>query len=448
MNSFIKPLYFGLKFATHRQDMSWVKKDIVRMGPAYVKIGQFVATRTDVFPRYITDELTDLHDKVTPIEYDVVHQLLQREHATDLFETIEQTPLSTASIGQVHLATLKERPDVPVVFKIQKPNVRDEFDRDFDALDKGLRLLMWIAPKDRMIKDMYAIVEQSRYSVLQELDFENERRNLNTMRRAFEDQPLVRVPRVVGKWSTKKLLVMEYVPSRRVRTGDDMKALTKAIVLTGMKHGIIHGDLHPGNVGVCEKDRFVLFDCGSVIQFDPTLVKSLFSSFITRNHQTVTNVVLDSQLVVIDREPRGRMQLERAMEYLLSYLDDVDVRRFLARVQQDPLLGDSTLDFHIAPDMFLLSRTITLLEGTCKEYQPNFNYNDIIFSMVSDLEVVSSYIDLDILIQRGVSDWTRVSQRSDVEDPRAEEPLQPPANSTDAWLIRFMMLAWCLEMIL
>jgi predicted unusual protein kinase regulating ubiquinone biosynthesis (AarF/ABC1/UbiB family) len=413
-HAFVKPLYFGLKLARHyrSRDVTWMKRDIIRMGPAYVKIGQFVAARTDVFPKYITDELSDLHDNVTPIEYDIVHQLLMRENALDLFETVEQTPLSTASIGQVHIATLKEHPDVPVVLKIQKPNVREEFERDFEALDKGIRFLLFIAPRYRVLKDMYAIVEQSKRSVFQELDFENERQNLNTMRRAFENTGTnVRVPRVVGRMCTKRLLVMEYVPARRIRKGDDMSALTKAIVVTGMKHGIIHGDLHPGNVGVCSEESFVLFDCGAVIQFEPALVKALFSSFITKNSRTILNVVLTNKLVYIDREPRGRIQLERAIEYVLSYLDDVDIQRFFTQIKTDPLLGNSQLDFHIDPDMFLLSRTITLLEGTCKEYQEQFTYNDVLFSMISDLNVLSQYIDVDVIIQRGLIDLLQQTNR-------------------------------------
>jgi predicted unusual protein kinase regulating ubiquinone biosynthesis (AarF/ABC1/UbiB family) len=389
-----------------------MKRDIIRMGPAYVKIGQFVAARTDVFPKYVTDELSDLHDNVTPIEYDIVHQLLMRENALDLFETVERTPLSTASIGQVHIATLKEHPDVPVVLKIQKPNVREEFERDFEALEKGIRFLLFIAPRYRVLKDMYAIVEQSKHSVFQELDFENERQNLNTMRRAFENTGTnVRVPRVVGRMCTKRLLVMEYVPARRIRKGDDMSALTKAIVVTGMKHGIIHGDLHPGNVGVCSEESFVLFDCGAVIQFEPALVKALFSSFITKNSRTILNVVLTNKLVYIDREPRGRIQLERAIEYVLSYLDDVDIQRFFTQIKTDPLLGNSQLDFHIDPDMFLLSRTITLLEGTCKEYHEQFTYNDVLFSMISDLNVLSQYIDVDVIIQRGLIDLLQQTNR-------------------------------------
>ena len=437
--AFVKPLYFGLKFAYHynTRELSWMKKDIVRMGPAYVKIGQFVATRTDVFPRYVTEELSDLYDNTTPVEYDIVHQLLIRENAADIFETIDTIPLSTASVGQVHRATLKTHPDVQVVFKIQKPNVREAFETDFDALDKGIRMLMSMAPGARVLKDMHDIVVQSRRSVFQELDFKNERQNLLRMRRAFENTN-VRVPRVIGAVSTSTLLVMEYVDARRVRVGDNMNELTKEVVIAGMKHGIVHGDLHPGNVGV-SGSQFVLFDCGAVIRFEPKLIKALFSCFISKNKDSIVKTLLSNNLVYIDQEPRGRAQLERAIEYVVMYVDEVDIKRFFSRIKSDPLLGQSRIDFRIDPDMLLLSRTISLLEGTCKEYQANFNYNDIIVSMLSDIDVLTQYIDVDAIIQRGLSDM--------FPNPTTVTDHSVPEQQPDT-MFKMVVLIWFIEILL
>lgn len=423
LNSFAKPVVFGSKLARHlcvgstRPHLSWMKTDIMKMGPAYIKIGQFVAAREDIFPEYITSELSELHDNVGPIGFELIKQTIEEEYKTDLhdlFLTVNNIALSAASIGQVHTATLVEYPNLPLVIKVQKPEVREQFQNDFVALQIIINALNTCFPKNQTYKDLYNIVVQCEQAVYKELDYTNEVNNLKQMRRVFRDTD-VTVPRVISKMSTNKVIVMEYVKSSKMNdTHVDKKdasiRLMKSTVMCGMKHGLIHGDLHPGNIGVLEKNRFVLYDCGLVVHIKPGVLREVFSAILSKNNERFIKALLDNKLVYIDEEPIGNIQLNRVVRYVMEYLDDVDIDIFFNKIQTDTLLNSGMMKFHIDPDMFLISRTMSLLEGTCKSVNPEFSYNDIIMEMVTDPELVAEYVDVEVILKKALLDIQKLTR--------------------------------------
>lgn len=415
LRSFAKPVVFGTKLArnlrNNKANFAWMRNDIMNMGPAYIKIGQFVATRDDIFPAYITTELSDLHDNVNPLDFGIIKQTIQNEYdenIEDIFLTINHIALSTASIGQVHLVTLVDYPTFPLVMKVQKPNVRAQFQEDFNALRILIDLLKKIFPENRTYNDFYNIVIQCEQAVQQELDYTNEINNLNQMRKAFKNSN-IRIPKVISSLSTHKIILMEYIQTSKLTTisADDQKEsalnLMKSIVLSGMKNGLIHGDLHPGNIGVLN-DKFVLYDCGLLIRLNPDILQDVFSSILSKNNQQFMDTLLDNKLVYIDDEPIGRKQLERVLFYVIEYIDDVDIGIFFRKLQKDPLLNTGVLKFHIDPDMFLISRTFSLLEGTCKSIDRDFSYNDLIFDMITDTEFVTGFVNSEALIGKALID--------------------------------------------
>jgi predicted unusual protein kinase regulating ubiquinone biosynthesis (AarF/ABC1/UbiB family) len=394
-----------------------MKTDIMKMGPAYIKIGQFVAAREDIFPEYITSELSELHDNVGPIGFELIKQTIEEEYKTDLhdlFLTVNNIALSAASIGQVHTATLVEYPNLPLVIKVQKPEVREQFQNDFVALQIIINALNTCFPKNQTYKDLYNIVVQCEQAVYKELDYTNEVNNLKQMRRVFRDTD-VTVPRVISKMSTNKVIVMEYVKSSKMNdTHVDKKdasiRLMKSTVMCGMKHGLIHGDLHPGNIGVLEKNRFVLYDCGLVVHIKPGVLREVFSAILSKNNERFIKALLDNKLVYIDEEPIGNIQLNRVVRYVMEYLDDVDIDIFFNKIQTDTLLNSGMMKFHIDPDMFLISRTMSLLEGTCKSVNPEFSYNDIIMEMVTDPELVAEYVDVEVILKKALLDIQKLTR--------------------------------------
>ena len=398
MECYLKPLLFGLKCLRYKdhKNAAWMKRDLTRMGPAYIKMGQFVGSRTDVFPKYITDELSDLHDNVSPVPFQDIQFMLQ-----DIELDIESSPISSASIGQVYRAKLQNNPKAPpLVVKVKKPKVSEQVHEDLEALSNTVNVFKTLFPQNKMVLDLYNIVIQCKRSVYQELDFLRERDNLKALHAAFENTNII-VPRVVSQSSSDNVLVMEYVESQKLQKNKtDTTEIVKEIVSVALKHGVIHGDLHAGNIGDLGDGRYVLYDSGSVIYVDPQMIKDLFTGIMSRNVDTVVEKLLEYKMVFIDKEPEGREQLNRAVFYVIDYISHVDIKRLMEQIKTDVVLNTNQFYFHIDPDLFLLSRTMSLLEGTCKCVNDQFSYNDVILDMVMDMDM-----DYTILLQRALTDF-------------------------------------------
>lgn len=410
MECYLKPLLFGLKCLRYkeRKNAAWMKRDLTRMGPAYIKMGQFVGSRTDIFPKYITDELSDLHDNVSPVPFEDIQFMLK-----DIELDIESSPMSSASIGQVYRAKMQNNPEAPpLVVKVQKPKVSEQIHEDLEALTNTVNVFKTLFPENKMVLDMYNIVVQCKRSVYQELDFVRERDNLKALRAAFENTSIT-VPRVVSQMSSENILVMEYVESQKLQKNKtDTTEIVKEIVSAALKHGVIHGDLHAGNIGDLGDGRYVLYDSGSVIYVDPQMINDLFTGIMSQNVDTVVEKLLEYKLVFIDKEPEGREQLSRAVFYVIDYINHVDIKRLMEQIKADAVLNTKQFYFHIDPDLFLLSRTLSLLEGTCKSVNDQFSYNDVILDMVMDM-------DFTILLQRALTDFQRLTR------PALAQPLAP-----------------------
>lgn len=413
MECYLKPLLFGLKCVRYRdrKNAAWMKRDLTRMGPAYIKMGQFVGSRTDVFPKYITEELSDLHDNVAPVPFEDIQFMLR-----DIDLDIDSSPMSSASIGQVYRAKLKKDPTAPpLVVKVQKPNVSEQVHEDLEALTNTVIVFKTLFPENKMIIDLYNIVFQCKRSLYQELDFVREKDNLKALRAAFADTSIT-VPRVVSQMSSENILVMEYVESQKLQKNKtDTTEIVKEIVSAALKHGVIHGDLHAGNIGDLGDGRYVLYDSGSVIYVDPRMINDLFTGIMSQNVDAVVEKLLEYKMVFIDKDPEGREQLNRAVFYVMDYINHVDIQRFMEQIKADVVLNTNQFYFHIDPDLFLLSRTLSLLEGTCKSVNDRFSYNDVILDLMMDM-------DFTILLQRAVTDFQRLTK------PTAAPMLPMPPN--------------------
>ena len=215
-----RPLVFGVRLASRwnrhdvRQNSRWIKTQLIHMGPAYVKMGQLVASRGDLFPEDVVDELSSLRDDVPPSPFADIKEMVESElnaPIEELFVDFSPESLSSASIGQIHIATLKRYPDTPLAVKVQRPNISNEFKSDMDSILLFMGFATFIMPNNKELNDLYNVLTQSRRFIEDELDFCRERENISSMRAAFKNDIHIVVPRVVKSISTKRVLVMEYV---------------------------------------------------------------------------------------------------------------------------------------------------------------------------------------------------------------------------------------------
>ncbi|HEX6836618.1 MAG TPA: AarF/UbiB family protein, partial [Polyangia bacterium] len=255
------------------------------LGPTFIKLGQLLATREDLFPPEVTRALAGLHSGVPPMKPRVVERLLRRALGDDFgraFSSIDPSPLAAASIGQVHRAVLRSPSDgiVHVVVKIQRPGLRRMVAADLALMRLFAGVLSQAIPEIGAM-DPVSLLDAFERSITGELDFTREAANAARLSALLDGAPEVRVPRIVTSLVRPTVLVMEEVHGKKLSALDEpaqkaaRAALLRAFSRQILDHGVFHADPHPGNVLVEPDGRLVLIDLGAVERVDEKLRSSL-----------------------------------------------------------------------------------------------------------------------------------------------------------------------------
>jgi ubiquinone biosynthesis protein len=241
------------------------RKRLVELGPAYVKLGQVLSTRPDLLPPPYIAELERLQDDVGPIPLADVEQTIESElHArlSKLFASFDETPLGTASLGQVHAAELRD--GRLVVVKVQRPNIREQLSDDVDFFRQLASFMSEHTAAGTRV-DMLGVVQQLEQALADELDYRIEARNAATFRRALAEFPRILVPRVIEGYTTERVLTTERVHGHKisdvsplVRIEHDFHPVADELTRAYLKQitidGHFHADPHPGNMFVVLPD--------------------------------------------------------------------------------------------------------------------------------------------------------------------------------------------------
>ncbi len=237
------------------------RKKLVELGPAYIKLGQVLSTRPDLLPEAFVRELDRLQDDVGQISFDDVEQTIQEEFGariSKLFGSFDAEPIGTASLGQVHAATLRDGRDV--VVKIQRPGIREQLIDDVAFFREIAAFLTSHTEAGRKI-DMVGVIQQLERALSDELDYRIEARNAANFRRALAEFPRLLVPRIIEAYTSQRVLTMERIRGIKIdavprisrveydftKVADEFaKAYLKQIAIDGH----FHADPHPGNVFV------------------------------------------------------------------------------------------------------------------------------------------------------------------------------------------------------
>jgi ubiquinone biosynthesis protein len=237
------------------------RKRLVELGPAFVKLGQVLSTRPDLLPEPYIEELESLQDDVGPIPFDDVVQTIESElggRLSKLFDSFDEEPIGTASLGQVHAATLRN--DRSVVVKVQRPRIRAQLADDVEFFQELAGFLSEHTEAGARI-DLVGIIQQLERALADELDYRVEARNAAAFRRSLAEFPRILVPRVIEAYSTQKVLTTERVRGVKIdsvspltRIEHDFAPLADELTRAYLKQitvdGHFHADPHPGNVFV------------------------------------------------------------------------------------------------------------------------------------------------------------------------------------------------------
>src|SRR4051812_15547950 len=260
--------------------------DLEAMGPTYVKLGQILAGRPDLLPEAYRMALERLQDRVKPFPYEDVERIVETElgaRISKAFSRFDREPIAAASLGQVHYAELRD--GRKIVVKVQRPGIRQQINEDFDVLESIAGTL----DDHTKVGERYrfaTVIEEFRISIQNELNYEREAQNMIALGRNLADFESIQVPQPINDYSTRSILVMEFITGRKItkfsplsrldlKGGPLCEELFKAYLQQVLVDGIFHADPHPGNVFVTDEGRVALLDVGMVGHTSPVMQEKL-----------------------------------------------------------------------------------------------------------------------------------------------------------------------------
>ncbi len=261
-------------------------EDLKDMGPTYIKLGQLLSTRPDLLPDEYLEALATLQDDVSPVPFDEVQSIIEKELGTKIskaFNSFDEKPLASASIGQVHRAEL--RSGKPVAVKVQRPGIAKRFLDDLDTLDE----LTALAVKHLEAAKTYALDEvfaELRRILINELDYKKEAQNLIKLKKNLAQYEHLIIPEPILDYSSTKVLTMEFVGGKKITSlsplrqmendfSEHVEELVEAYLQQIINDGFAHADPHPGNIKFTDDNKIALIDLGMVARFSPQLQENL-----------------------------------------------------------------------------------------------------------------------------------------------------------------------------
>lgn len=392
-----------------------IKNDIVHMGPVYVKIGQIVSTRTDIFPDYLTDVFCDLQNDVESMGYDDVKTIFRSQFNDDIdahFSYFSEEPIAAASIGQVHVGRLKNKYNTQVAVKILRANIKDTFKTELLTIINLLKFYCNFDMKNKNMADMLSILHELYNSVDSETDFNKELEHMMVFKKILSSNENIVVPRVYKPLSSSEVLTMEYVPSLKIteiQTTDNKllsTELMKSFVLMVLNDGYVHCDPHPGNLGLTKDGKIVLYDFGLVKKFDINIreyFRKIFMALMNRSSDELVEFMLSSRIIIAKESKGTNMEmltgyetilLERMIVYVFNYMNTLDIVELGNSINDDQYIDINDIPFEFDTQLVYLFKSFTTLEGVCKQLYPNFNYIDFV------TEIVFEFVDMDMIMDK------------------------------------------------
>ncbi len=398
-----------------------IYRAILELQGLYIKVGQLFSIMTNFLPDAFRGELEGLQDQVPPRAYAAIERCVRDEFEgrgpKEIFETFEEQPVASASIGQVHLATLKSGHRVAV--KVQYPDI----DRIVRSDLRALRRIIGIVQRFVVYQGLDAVYREIRSIIIQELDFTREAEHLERISANFEGRKDVAFPRVLRELSTRRVLTTEFVDG--VKANDlrgletlkvDRSALARLVIETYCQqifhHGIYHADPHPGNILVGEGPVITFLDFGAVAEVSDGMrrgILTLLQGAINRDTGKITTALRDMGFIAHRADPKV---YDRVVDYFHArFQEEVKLESFnLQDIKFDPQKGlenladlrrmnislrDITSTFHVPKEWIMLERTVLLLMGLCTELDPSLN----------PMEVIRPHVEEFVLGKDG--DWSR-----------------------------------------
>ena len=413
----------GWKYAdemAHLERPQRVRRVLEILGPTFVKLGQILATRPDLFgPEWIT-EFEKLQTQAPPLDFEELRRQIEVDLGAplkEIFEEVDATPLAAASVAQVHRATLKD--GTKVVLKIQRPGIRPKIEAD-------MRLLAYLASlAERHVPQLAAfhpqkVVQQFAKSLQSELNFTTEGHNAEQVAANFEGNDQILIPRIYWEWTRERINVQEFVdgiPGLNLRAIDAAGMDRKRIAQTGASavlkmiivDGLFHADPHPGNFFILPGERIAFIDfgmIGRVSEVRRQQITKLLQALMQNDSEGLCAILLGWA----DREGDDPGELQEAVEEFLGTYGG----KSMGAMDLSAMVGDllsliRNNKLTMPPDQAMLLKVFVSLEGAFKKLDPDFDMmvaiqptmNEVVIDQLSPqalgkrgLKVLTQYVEL------------------------------------------------------
>ena len=389
---FIKDIYDRRagKNITHLSSEERIRLAITELGPTFIKLGQILSTRADLIGLELAQELKSLQSNIPADPKESVRETIETELGKtieDLFDDFQMDPIGSASIGQVHLARLKNGQEV--VVKVQHKGIEGKISLDLEILLDIAELTERYIEESRNYRPLQTCEEFKRL-LLRELDFRWEKRNLKQFESNFSEDPSVHVPCAFDEFCSSRVLTIEKIEGIALSNlqdltdkGYNLSELAKIGAHTFLKmifeHGFYHADPHPGNIFAMDHKKIGLIDCGMVGRLDDELredIEDLLISIVRRNGKKLMWIL--SRISSFPRDiDRKSLQVE-ITEFVEFYgslpLKELNLSKALQEITSIIRRYKVTLPSRIS----LLIKVLVMLEGTSRDLSPDFDLISIL----------------------------------------------------------------------
>jgi ubiquinone biosynthesis protein len=360
-----------------------VRLALEELGPTFVKLGQVLATRADIFPPRWIAEFAKLQDNVPPEPFEALLPELEKTLGRSpflVFQDLEREAVAAASIAQVHLAKLQD--GTPVVLKVRRPNIEVRIEADLRLLGHLARLLESELPESRRFQPG-KMVGQFAKSLRRELDLALEARNTERFAQNFSDDPSVVFAKVYWEYTSVTLMVMEFIdgiPGNDLQAardaGLDLKRLgalgADAVLKMVLVDGFFHADPHPGNIFYLPNNRLAIIDCGMVGRISMERrdqIADMLAALVAKDIEQLRDILVGWA----GDAPVDDARLSSDLDELIFNYESAPLRQIRFGVLLNDLISVMRENhLMVPPDLTMLFKALMTLEGLGRQLDPDF----------------------------------------------------------------------------
>lgn len=373
-----------------------IRKILEELGPTFIKFGQILSTRPDLIPVSFCKELEKLQDKAPSLPFNTIKKIIQdemNEPVEKIFKSISSKALASASLAQIHEATLHS--GSKVVIKVLKPQIEETIQSDLEILFYLARISELYLTK-YLFADPVQIIREFRKSISREINFLEESKSIKKFTKYFSKDKNVTIPRLFDEYTTKKILVMEKLEGIKITDVDSLRKKkidpkriarisARSIFHQIFNYRSFHADPHPGNIIVLNQNKIAFIDFGLTGRLDEStkyILMKLLQALINKDMETLM-IYLDKLIMLKDEVSKQEFQIELD-EMISDYYDyslaDID----LQEIFEDVFKIMSKYKIKIPSNLFLLIKTLVTMEGIEKKLDPDFEIIKEITPFVKD----------------------------------------------------------------